>query len=155
MAMSLPQDIDYICGIESGGSYYASSLADLMSCKLILFRSKAKIYGNKMQVVGEIPGPGKKILLVDDVLATGKTIAKVNEFFKALDVKVIVCCVFSYGYEKMISKKIGVKIISASNYEACKELDITKKIAGQEKLEIIDRYLENYPNLIWEKNNYS
>jgi len=43
-----------ICGVESGGSYYASAVADMLKKPLVLFRKENKGYGIGQRFVGVI-----------------------------------------------------------------------------------------------------
>lgn len=86
-----PHEIDYIVGIESRGFIFASALAYKLNKGFIPIRKKGKLppptLSEKIDmeyaeteiemVVGEIPeGKRKKIILIDDVIATGETMKR-------------------------------------------------------------------------------
>jgi len=145
--ISVPH-VDYICGVESGGSYYASSVADRLGEKLILFRTKSKLYGAKKHIVGEIPKKGEKILIIDDVLATGKTVGEACEYFKNLGAEVFVRNVFSYGFDFQVSDKLGVDVKSASYFDNLVEYAINESRIDETTLSILKNYLSTYVELI-------
>src|SRR5215472_4337352 len=65
--------IDKIGGIPTGGLPWASVLAYLLSKPLVYTRKDIKLHGREKTVEG-ILTPGDKVLLVDDVITTGKNI---------------------------------------------------------------------------------
>lgn len=80
---------DIIAGIESRGFIFAGALADRLNKGLILVRKKGKLPGNTRSIEYDleyghatieltdvaISKPGTRVLLVDDLLATGGTAA--------------------------------------------------------------------------------
>jgi adenine phosphoribosyltransferase len=88
-------DFDYIMGIESRGFIFASALAQLSNKGLILARKPNKLpsktysehygleYGkDSLEIQQNIIPPMANILLIDDVLATGGTIAAAASLVK-------------------------------------------------------------------------
>ncbi len=65
--------IDKIAGIPTGGLPWASVLAFSMSKPLVYTRKDVKLHGRERKVEG-ILAPGDKVLLIDDVITTGKNI---------------------------------------------------------------------------------
>lgn len=104
-----------ICGIESGGSYYASAVADMLRKPLILFRKKGKEYGFGSRFVGTLPRiKGGLVTVIDDVIGEGKiSIANVEELNKE-GYKAEVCAIFSYLPE-MKEFMYKIRIVQFSN----------------------------------------
>lgn len=80
------QPVDYIVGIESRGFIFAAALAYILKAGFIPIRKKGKLPGTTIDVTYELEygtdtlsmhcdaiEPGSKILLIDDLLATGGT----------------------------------------------------------------------------------
>ena len=78
--------IDYVAGIESRGFIFASALAYLLNCGLIPIRKSGKLpadvisqeyeleYGtDKIEIHKDALKKGDKVLIIDDLLATGGT----------------------------------------------------------------------------------
>lgn len=98
-------ELDAIAGVESRGFVFAAPLAEKLGLPLILIRKKGKLPGNtygckysleygtaEIEVHKADIKPGEKILVVDDLIATGGTLkaarnvieqggASVAEFF--------------------------------------------------------------------------
>jgi orotate phosphoribosyltransferase len=115
LAENIDRDVDYICGIESGGSYYASSVGDLLNKKVLLFRKEKKQYNVKNNFVGSLPQKGDKVVIVDDVISSGNTISKAVKKLKGTGCKVKAVILFSYGWERQITKNLGIELKVLSN----------------------------------------
>ncbi len=67
------EGIDKIGGIPTGGLPWASVLAYSLAKPLVYTRKDIKLHGRERSVEG-ILTPGERVLLVDDVITTGKNI---------------------------------------------------------------------------------
>jgi orotate phosphoribosyltransferase len=67
------EGIDKIGGIPTGGLPWASVLAYSLAKPLVYTRKDIKLHGRERTVEG-ILTPGERVLLVDDVITTGKNI---------------------------------------------------------------------------------
>ena len=67
------EGIDKIGGIPTGGLPWASVLAYALAKPLVYTRKDIKLHGREKNVEG-ILTPGDKVLLIDDVITTGKNI---------------------------------------------------------------------------------
>jgi len=81
-----PADIDLIAGIEARGFIFASALATHLAKGLLLIRKTGKLPGatigvdyaleygtDRVEMHADACVPGQKVLLVDDLIATGGT----------------------------------------------------------------------------------
>ncbi len=95
-------DIDAVVGIESRGFIFAAPLAVVHGCAFVPFRKPRKLpyktvrvaYGleyGQDAIEGHVDAlrPGARVLLVDDVLATGGTAAAAIELVRRLGGKVV------------------------------------------------------------------
>lgn len=141
----IPRDVDYLCGIESGGSYFASTLANILKKKLILIRKEPKIENIPLsRLVGQTPPPNSKICLIDDVLSTGTTLFYTARFFEYLGCNVLARVIFSYGFDKTISEEIGIDIKTCSNFTDLLNLATNQKMITQKDKKILTRYVKNF-----------
>lgn len=137
------KNYDYVCGVESGGSYYGCALADKLRCGLILYRTKSKEYGLKGNIVGKTPKAGSKVLLIDDVLATGTLVIQAKNYLENLNCEVFALFVFSYGFESLISKKHNIQIKCGCDWRKLAKLIISKKFFNEKEMEDINKNLES------------
>jgi 5'-methylthioadenosine phosphorylase len=98
-------DIDIIAGIESRGFIIAGMLADRLNCGLILIRKPGKLpaetlsesykleYGmDRVEIHKDAVSKGQKVLLIDDLIATGGTALASCKLIEKLEGKVVECC---------------------------------------------------------------
>lgn len=96
--------IDKVVGIESRGFIFGAPLAYLLGCGFVPVRKPGKLpaecvseeytleYGtDKIEIHKDAISKGDKILIVDDLLATGGTMAAARNLVKKLGGKVIEC----------------------------------------------------------------
>jgi orotate phosphoribosyltransferase len=76
------EGIDKIGGIPTGGLPWASVLAYALSKPLVYTRKDIKLHGREKAVEG-ILTPGDRVLLVDDVITTGKNILTALQSIRA------------------------------------------------------------------------
>ncbi len=106
----LCEKCDCVIGIESGGSPYASLIAKDLKISLILARKEAK---EQMGILaGFLNGKKKKIAIVDDILATGKSSERGFLSVKNKHSNICIVSVLSYGMDKLIAKKYGLEVKS-------------------------------------------
>ncbi len=95
------EKIDAVAGIDARGFILASILAYRLGTGLILVRKAGKLPGTlesesyaleygeaKIEVHKDAAGPGQRILVVDDLLATGGTAAATGRIFERLGARV-------------------------------------------------------------------
>ncbi len=126
-------NVDFVCGMESGGTYYASVVADILLKPLILFRKKNKECGNHDRIVGNLPPKGSKIAIIDDVIATGLAVSDAISYFQSIYCKVRVFSVFNYSPDNIIASKLGVDVRSLSNFiKLCEVAQKNKKFSKED-----------------------
>ncbi len=70
MKALIPEDIDYLAGLEMGGIPVATALSLLTGIPAVFVRKEAKEYGTCQFVEGTEVN-GKKLLIVEDVVTSG------------------------------------------------------------------------------------
>lgn len=101
----LNKKIDAVVGVEARGFVIGAALAYKLGTGVILVRKAGKLprktvsvsytleYGtDKLEIHEDAIRPGMKILLADDLLATGGTTSAVLNMLKKLEAKVLECC---------------------------------------------------------------
>ena len=99
------KNIDVIVGIESRGFIFSAPLALKLGCSLAIARKPGKLpyetvsaeysleYGvDALELHIDAIKPGERVLIVDDLLATGGTVKASFELVKKLKGKLISCC---------------------------------------------------------------
>jgi orotate phosphoribosyltransferase len=141
-------DVDFICGMESGGTYYASAIADLLLKPVILFRKKSKEYGDHKRVVGDLPLCGSRVAIIDDVFATGLTVSEAVKCFHEIGCKVKIFSIFSYGFNKEIGSRLNVEVYSLANFfNLCCVGEKAKKFSKEDVGFLMD-HVSTYKNFL-------
>ena len=141
ISKKISNNADYICGIESGSNYFASAVADLTRKKLIFYRKEIKKYNIKNRFVGILPKANDHIVVVDDVVSSGNTIASVVRELKKIGCRVEVIIIFSYCWDKVISKNLDVRIRSLVNAFQFIDYGLSRKLISEKNAEMIRDYV--------------
>jgi adenine phosphoribosyltransferase len=86
LVMQIDGPIDMVAGIEARGFVFGAALADRLGCGLVLLRKSNKLPGavlginyaleyghDRIEMHADAVAPGARILVVDDLIATGGT----------------------------------------------------------------------------------
>lgn len=113
------QSIDYVVGIEARGFVLGAALAVALQAGFVMVRKPGKLPAETVQVSYQLEygtdslevhcdalTPGSRVLIVDDVLATGGTMAAVIELIDKLQANIheLVCLIeldFLCGRERL------------------------------------------------------
>lgn len=92
--------VELIGACATAGIPHGTSVADILDLDMIYFRSKPKGHGTNSTIEGHFT-PGTKIVIVEDLISTGKSVVKAVQDAKAAGLEVIgVVSIFSYGLNK-------------------------------------------------------
>ena len=102
------QKIDKIVGVEARGFIIGSALAYRLGAGIVLVRKPGKLPSEKfsktydleygtdtLEIHKDAITPGEKILIADDMLATGGTVAAVVDMVSQLGGDIVECCFMS------------------------------------------------------------
>jgi orotate phosphoribosyltransferase len=93
--------IDVVAGGETAGIPYASFVAHILKKPMIYIRKQPKGYGGTKQIEG-ILDPGKKVLLVEDLVTDGLSKLRFNIGIRGAGAKMTHClCVFDYASDRL------------------------------------------------------
>ncbi|KAM3606497.1 uncharacterized protein V6R79_017487 [Siganus canaliculatus] len=100
------QQVDLIVGLDARGFLFGPLLAQRLGVGFVLIRKKGKLPGTTVSVAYDLEygkaeaeiqedavAPGQKILLIDDLLATGGTLYAACELMKKQQAEILGCMV--------------------------------------------------------------
>ena len=87
------KNITCIAAAGYGGLPPASIISSVNDLKLALVREELKNHGKTRYIDGYIPDEKDKIVIVDDVFTTGKSLRKTIEILNQTGAKITECCV--------------------------------------------------------------
>lgn len=125
------KDIDAIVSVESRGFIFGAALAYKLGCAIIPVRKKGKLpyktfnatyeleYGtDTLEIHQDAFKPGDKVLILDDLLATGGTTCAVINLVKKLEGKIIgAAFVIELEFLKGREKIKDIPVFSLVKYE--------------------------------------
>lgn len=97
--------IDYVAGVEARGFILGGAMAHQLSCGFVPIRKKGKLphdaigmeydleYGtDRIEIHKDAFKPGERILLVDDLIATGGTAVAAVKLLQQLEAQIVASC---------------------------------------------------------------
>lgn len=139
-------NVDYVCGMELGGCYFASNVADVFGANLVLYRKSDKKYNIKNCFAGNIPTPRSRVVLIDDVLSSGNTIARAVRELTEIGCTVYVVCIFSYCWDEQIATNLNVPISSLATANHLIEYGTVHNLMTAHNKQLIKEYVEREEN---------
>ena len=126
-----------VAGVATAGIAWGAMAADQLKLPFVYVRPKPKEHGLGNQVEGHLE-KGQKVVVIEDLISTGKSSLQVCDVLKAADVEVIgMVAIFTYGFNvaDKAFEAAGIPFQSLTNYATLIELAIEKGIisADQQK----------------------
>ena len=138
-------DADILAGVATAGIAWGAMVADQLKLPYIYVRPKPKAHGMGNQIEGFYE-TGKKVVVVEDLISTGKSSLEVVEVLRAANMEVIgMVSIFTYGFDVADNAfdKAGVKKYSLTNYPSLIKLAIEKEIIGMEDQDTLLKWRQN------------
>ena len=123
-------EADALAGVATAGIAWGAMAADQLKLPFMYVRPKPKEHGLGNQIEGAYAA-GQKVLVIEDLISTGKSSLQVCEVLRSAGVQVMgMVSIFNYGFPQADSafKEAGVPYVSLSNYEILINLAVEKKI---------------------------
>lgn len=128
-------DAEVIAGVATAGIAWGAMAADQLKLPFVYVRPSPKEHGMGNQIEGFITA-GQKILVIEDLISTGKSSLQVCEVLKHAGVQVIgLVSIFDYGFPLAAEafKKAGIPFVSLTNYAVLIKMALEKGLINQEQ----------------------
>jgi orotate phosphoribosyltransferase len=132
-------DAEWLGGVATAGIAWGAMAADQLKLPFLYVRAKPKEHGLGNQVEGYYE-KGRKIVVVEDLISTGKSSLQVVEVLRQAGLEVIgMVSIFTYGFDaaRDAFKTAGVSHYSLTNYETLIHLAIEKGIVSPGQQDIL------------------
>ena len=136
---------EVLAGVATAGIAWGAMAADQLKLPYIYVRPKPKEHGMGNQIEGSYT-PGQKVLVIEDLISTGKSSLQVCEVLKEANMEVIgMVSIFNYGFSKAVEAfdRAGIPFISLTNYEVLINLAIEKGIVSPIQLNSLLNWRNN------------
>jgi len=121
-------DADVLAGVATAGIAWGAMAADQLKLPYIYVRPKPKEHGLGNQIEGNLE-KGQKILVIEDLISTGKSSLQVCDVLKATGANVMgMVSIFTYGFQiaEDAFKAAGIPYQSLTNYQTLIDLAVEK-----------------------------
>jgi len=135
-------DAEVIAGVATAGIAHGVMAADLLKLPFIYVRSKPKEHGMGNQIEG-VMEPGKKVVVIEDLISTGKSSLQVVDVLREQGAEVIgMCGLFTYGFNAASEafEKAMLPLYTISNYQALMEVAEEQKLIAPEQKASLEQW---------------
>lgn len=134
-----------LAGVATAGIAWGAMAADQLKLPYMYVRPKPKEHGMGNQIEGSYTS-GQKVLVIEDLISTGKSSLQVCDVLKNAGIDVIgMVSIFNYGFPeaKEAFKVARVPMDSLTNYEILIQLAIEKEIVSEKQLNTLLNWRSN------------
>lgn len=145
MVLDKFSDADVIAGVATAGIPHGALAADLLRLPFVYVRNKAKGHGLGNRIEGELQA-NQKVVVIEDLVSTGKSSLEAVEAIKAAGAEVIgMCALFTYGFPQAEQAFAAAKVelMTISNYAALMELAERLKIVDEDEMKKLAQWRLN------------
>lgn len=126
-------EAEALAAVATAGIAWGAMAADQLKLPFLYVRPKPKEHGMGNQIEGNIM-PGKKLLVIEDLISTGKSSLQVCDVIRQAGMEVVgMVSIFNYGFPHAVEAfgQSAVKLQSLTNYEVLIELAVEKGIVDE------------------------
>lgn len=145
-------EAELLAGVATAGIAWGAMAADQLKLPYIYVRPKPKEHGLGNQVEGFYEA-GQKVVVIEDLVSTGKSSLQVVDVLKQEGLEVIgMVSIFTYGFTAATEafSKASLPYYSLTDYPALIELAIKKGVVSKEQQGLLMQWRENPGE--WGKN---
>jgi len=138
-------DVNLLAGVATAGIAWGAMAADQLKLPYIYVRPKPKEHGLGNQIEGFYE-PGKKVLVIEDLISTGKSSLQVVEVLKNAGLEVVgLVSIFTYQFPEAAKafEDAGVKHISLTNYTNLITTALEKNIVSVDMQNVLLEWRNN------------
>ncbi|HVG12249.1 MAG TPA: orotate phosphoribosyltransferase [Flavisolibacter sp.] len=109
---------EVVAGVATAGIPWGAMVADQLKLPFVYVRPKPKEHGLGNQVEGSLL-PQQKVVVVEDLISTGKSSFQVVQVLRSLGVEVEgIVSIFNYGFPEAteLFESEGIKVLSLTDY---------------------------------------
>ncbi len=141
---------DAIAGVATGAIAQGALVADALSLPYVYVRSTPKDHGLENLIEGNLT-PGQKVVVVEDLVSTGKSSLKAVEAIRAAGCEVVgMVALFTYGFPiaEENFKEAGVELITLSDYNSMLEVALETNYICPEDIDTLQEWRRDPANWV-------
>ena len=143
-------EIDAVAGVATGAIAQGALVADLLGLPYVYIRSTPKDHGLENLIEGNLR-PGQKVVVIEDLISTGKSSLKAVDAVRAAGAEVIgMAALFTYGFPVAEEnfRKAGVKLLTLSNYNAMIEAALATDYIKESDVDTLKEWRQDPANWV-------
>jgi orotate phosphoribosyltransferase len=143
-------EAESLAGVATAGIAWGAMAADQLKLPFIYVRAKPKEHGMGNQIEGYYE-PGKKIVVIEDLISTGKSSLQVAEVLRQSGLEVIgMVSIFNYGFDqaRKAFESADIPTRSLTNYPTLISLALEKGMVSGAQEATLLKWREDPAN--WE-----
>lgn len=140
----LVEDCDILIGTATAGIPHAAILADSLNLPMGYVRSSAKKHGRCNMIEGINDIKGKNVIIVEDLITTGKSVLEVVDILEEAGANIIkVIAIFSYNFEqaKQNFKARNINYATITNINNILDYAHKTKYLKEEQISVVNDFL--------------
>ncbi len=137
--------VNLIAGVATAGIPQGVLVAQELGLPFAYVRSAPKDHGMNNMIEGEVK-EGQRVVIVEDLISTGKSSLKAVEALRAAGCEVIgMVSIFTYGFEiaKSNFEQANCKLISLSNYSDLVEQALASSFISEADVNLLKSWRED------------
>ncbi|WP_428329458.1 orotate phosphoribosyltransferase [Mucilaginibacter sp.] len=135
-----------IAGVATAGIPQGALVAQDLGLPFIYVRSKAKEHGTGSLIEGDASLTGKRVVVIEDLISTGKSSLQAVEALRAAGYDVAgLAAIFSYGFDVAADnfKQANCPFVTLSNYNALIKYAGENQYISTNDIEVLKNWREN------------
>ena len=143
-------DAQAIAGVATGAIAQGALVADQLGLPYVYVRSTPKDHGLENLIEGDLR-PGQKVVVIEDLVSTGKSSLKAVEAVRAAGCEVVgMVALFSYGFPVAEENFAGanVKLVTLSNYNALLDAALATNYITSDYIATLEQWRQDPANWV-------
>ena len=139
---------DANAGVATGAIAQGALVADILGLPYVYVRSTPKDHGLENLIEGTLK-PGQKVIVIEDLISTGKSSLKAAEAIRLAGAEVIgMVAMFTYGFPiaEERFKEAGIRLMTLSNYEALLKTALKTGFIQESDIQTLQEWREDPQN---------
>lgn len=140
------EDCDILIGTATAGIPHAALVADVLKKPMGYVRSSAKKHGRGNMIEGISDIKGKKVVVVEDLITTGKSVFEVVEVLKeagAIVIQVVAIFTYDFSATKKRFEDAKLEVTYLTNINKVLEVAKSDNYLTTEQLEVVYDFLKD------------
>ena len=138
-------DVEAIAGVATGAIAVGAIVADTIGLPYVYVRETPKDHGLENYIEGNLK-PGTKVVIIEDLISTGKSSLKAAELLENYGTKVVgMTCLFDYQFPVAIKSfhDANITLVSLCNYSTMVEVAVATKHISESEAETLREWRQD------------